>query len=408
MPDFNFDPLQREVSDEFRHFARDILRPYSLEADRIADLPAGVLSRPEVLNFMRVFVKRELGGGWRGLADPDRVFDIAPSALLRVILCEEAGYGDAALTIALPGAGLAEPVLSAMGSLEQQQRYLGIFLGNSPKWGAFALTEPSCGSDAAALTTRCIKSEGGYVLRGRKWFVGNGARADWVIVFASINPSAGQFGIRSFIVDSNSPGFRVGRVFSTLGLRAVQVSELILEECHVPAKNLLGAEKPSIKNSGYQGVLLTLNLMRPAVSAMAVSIGRAAIDHAQEMIVQNGTNNGHARAWQKLRDSVSSMKTKLHAARLLCLKAAWLYDQKLENAREASMAKALSAQVGMAACNLALDAAASAGVSDLRLLDKLFRDVKGFDILEGTGEMQRLMVARSLLYKAGERQGMTA
>ena len=399
-PDFRLDSVQSDLVVEFRHFGQRILRPNALEADRIAGLPEGISQTPEVLNFMRVFVPRELGGGWRSLSRPDRIYDTARSALLRVLFCEESAYWDAALTIALPGPGLAEPVITALGSTEQKKKYLGIFLADGAKWGAFALSEPGSGSDVASISTTSVRTDDGYLINGTKWFVGNGPRADWIVVFASINPSAGQFGIRPFVIEKNTPGFKVGRVFPTLGLRAVQISELVFTDCQVSREQLLGPEKVRLNKSGFQGAMLTFDVMRPTVAAMGVAIGRAAIDQAEELVNQNGASHSLAHAWQQLRGNIGSTRVRLHAARLLARKAAWLRDMGFDNSLEASMAKSFGAQAGMAACTLALEAARIADPGQSALLDKLFRDVKAFDILEGTGEMQRLMMAKSLLRKS--------
>lgn len=397
MLEFQLSGTAQKVFEESRCFAREVLRPFAAEADRVGDIPPALLKKPEVLNFMRAYIPRELGGGWRSPFDGSDVYDLANSAKLRLILNEAGGYGDASLFIALPGPALAEPILRAYGSPEQQKRYFDTFLHDTPKWAAFAMSEPKAGSDVAAISTTARKEGDAYVLNGKKWFVGNGSRADWLVVFATINSDQGQFGLRTFIVERGTPGFRVNRILPTMGLRAVRISELVFEDCRIPRENLLGPEKISLRRGGLQGGLKTFSIFRPAVAATGIGVAHAALDCLEEMARQDGARHFLARRWREAQTRIESLKRKLHAARLLCWKAAWLYDEGRDNAREASMAKALSAQVGMKVCTEVMEIAGRACLSAQSPLERLFRDIKAFDVLEGTGDIQRLMVAKSLL-----------
>jgi acyl-CoA dehydrogenase len=398
MPEIRLSHSEVEVRQEMRTFALNILRPAARLADETGEVPEEILVNEETLALMRAFVPRQMGGGWRSRSRPGVEYDIAGSAMLRTLCAEELGYGDAALAVALPGPGLAEPPLRSLGSTEQQARYFNGFLGRTPQWASFALSEPKVGSDAAAIMTTARKEQGHYILNGAKWFIGNAQRAEWAVVFATVNPNAGRFGIRAFLVDRGAPGFTVGRILPTIGMKAAQVSELLFDECRVPRENLLGTEKTGWRDRGFDAAIRTFNLVRPGVAAMAVGLGRAIIEVLRELANQNGAHFPLAHRWRDLTARIERMEVRLHAVRLLCWKAAWLYDQGIENAQESSMAKALGAKVVMEVCAEAMGMAGKAGLRDVPLLEKWFRDIKAFDFMEGTGEIQRLMIARAALH----------
>jgi acyl-CoA dehydrogenase len=398
MISFKLNELQQAVREEFRYFARTYLRPYAEEADRIGDVPPALLQKPEALSYMRACIPQELGGGYRSLIS-DAEYNLANEAMLRVIMSEEIAYGDTSLYVALPGPSLAEPAVRAYGTPEQQRRLFGIFLGNTPRWAAFAMSEPGAGSDVAAITTTASKRQTSYVINGRKWFIGNGARADWVVVFATLNARQGQFGVRAFVVERGTPGLRVGRVLPTMGMRAVQLAELCFEECEVSEENLLGGPKADRRSAGFQAGMRTFHLMRPGVAAMAIGTARAAVETLAEVLRVDGARHALARRWRAAESRVCIMQRRIDAARLLCWQAAWLYDQGRDNSREASMAKAVSAKVAMEVCTESLELGTGIGACDENrsLLDRAFRDAKAFNMAEGTGDIQRLTVLNSLL-----------
>lgn len=398
MLELHLSPLELLLQDEFRYFGKKLLRPFAAEADRLADVPAELLGNPEVINFMRAFVPEDISGGWPGLLHQGKRYDLSQSVKLRVIIGEEMGYGDAALYIALPGPGLAEPILKQLGSARQMKQLFDIFIGSVPRWAAFAMSEPNAGSDVAAMTTTARKDNGSYIINGKKWFIGNGARADWIVVFATIKPNSGPFGIRPFIVTRGTPGFRIGRILPSMGLRAVQISELIFEECRIAQENLLGDHKFEPKRSGFRTGLQTFNVMRPLVGALAIGIARAAIEHLEEGVMGDRASHNQARCWLKAAREIEEMKTRLQAVRLLCWKAAWLYDEGHVNTREASATKVLASGTAMDICSRALDLAGRANLPNLLMLEKLFRDIQAFEFLEGTGEIQKLSIIRTMIH----------
>src|SRR5262245_5463674 len=396
MPGLRLDHLESLLQEEFRYFGRKILRPFAAEADRLADMPAELSHRPEVIGFMRAHMPEEMSGEWPSLLYKGKRYDSSSSVKLRMIIGEEMGYGDAALYLALPGPGLAEPILKRLGSPEQIKRLFGVFLESVPKWAAFAMTEPNAGSDVTAMTTTARRENKSYVINGRKWFIGNGARADWVVVFATINSNSGPFGIRPFIVTRGTPGFRVGRILPSMGLRVLQISELIFEDCRIAEDDLLGGYGFEAKRSGFRAGLHVFNVMRPVVGALAVGIARAAIDYLEEGVKTDRASHFQARSWLEMDMEIEAMKPRLQAARLLCWKAAWLYDDGRDNTREASAAKVHASRTAISICSRALDLARRANLSNLLTLEKLCRDVRAFDFLEGTEDVLKLSIAKTL------------
>jgi len=396
MSGLRLDPLESLLQEEFRYFARKILRPFAAEADRIADIPAELSHKPEVVSFMSAHVPEEMSDGWPSLLYKGRRHDLSSSMRLRMIIAEEMGYGDVPLYLALPGPGLAEPILKRLGSPEQIKRLFGIFLESVPRWAAFAMTEPNAGSDVTAMTTTATKENESYVINGRKWFIGNGARADWLVVFATINRNSGPFGIRPFIVTRGTPGFRIGRILPSMGLKALQISELIFEDCRIAEENLLGAREFDAKRSGFREGLQVFNAMRPVVGAMAIGITRAAIEYLEEAVKTDRASHWRARNWIEMDREIEAMKPRLHAARLLCWKAAWLYDNGDDNTREAAAAKVFASRTAINICSRAQDLARRANVSNISALEKLCRDVRAFEYLEGTEDVLKLSIAKTL------------
>jgi acyl-CoA dehydrogenase len=395
MLDFELSRTDQSLLEEFRHFAVTVLRPYGNQADKIGDIPQELLNTPEVLNFMGAYIPMSMGGGWRSAWNPSQIYDVAGSMKHRIMLNEEGGYGDASLFLAMPGPALTEPLLKAYGTPAQQSRYFNTFHSKESKWSAFAMTEPDAGSDVAAIRTTATKKGSAYVINGKKWFIGNAARSDWVIVFASIDRNRGQFGLRTFLVDRGTPGFSVTRILPTMGLKALQVAELTFEDCEVPAENLL---KQSGKvGGGIQGGLKTFSVFRPSVAATAIGVARAAVECLEDYMKQNGATHVFASRWKAAGERINELKYEMQAVRLLCRKAAWLYDHGKDNNLEASMAKALGAKVALQVCIETMELVGKDGATDELPLERMFRDIVAFDVLEGMGDIHRIMVASSLV-----------
>jgi acyl-CoA dehydrogenase len=386
---------QRELQAELRDLALTCFRPFASKADALGDFPDGFLEQSRVRTLIRSLLPSEHGGGWTLAGGKHLDFD--SSAVRRVILNEELAYGDAPLFVALPGLSLAAPIVNAVGSPLQKEKFLSPFLGGDRDlWAAFAMSEPTAGSDVSAMSTHARKENGTYVLNGTKWFIGNGSRAGWAVVFATTNRRIGRFGIKAFLVERGTPGFEATRVLGTLGFRVLQISELRLEDCHIPEANLL---TPPAGQYGFDGGMMTFYRFRPAIAAMAVGTARAALDQASEFAQQNGACHGDY--WGRVQDRIRELRFRVDAAKLLCWKAAERIDNGLEAFSHICMAKAFGARTVMEVCSYSLQVAGLAGISLAEsIVERLARDAKAFDLLEGTGDMQRLMLARNLLKEA--------
>lgn len=392
--DLALDASLRERLLRMRALGRTRMRPLGLEADRLGR-PV-----PPEHPFFQELVSLGLGrtrwsggsetGAGGGSAGPAGE---GGGARAVVVLAEEMSYWDRGVAVAFPGPGLGEAPLLSLGSPEQRERFLGPFRqSDRPRWAAFAMTEPGAGSDVAAIRTRARAVDGGYVLDGAKSFAANASRAEWIVVFATIDPSRGRDGHRAFVVERGTKGLGDFHVEHKMGLKAYESTSFTLRDCFVPDSHLLGGEARSGGQEGFKGAMKSFNATRPAIAAMAVGIGRAVLDETLSFARLRGLGKN-----VRVQDRLERMRRKLRAARLLCWRAAWLADLRRPNVLEASMAKAMAPQAALEAAILGMEVLGeSAGRGD-SLVEKLFRDVKAMDIVEGTGQIQRILVARQLV-----------
>ncbi len=386
---------QKQVRDMARWFAKEQMRPVALIADREHAVPEDFLHKVVELGITQGAVIEDEGlasGKKEGERQTNRT---------GVIVTEEMGYGDPAIVLTLPGPGLGGPPVRFMGTPEQKERFLGIFNKRDGvlRWGAYGLTEPGAGSDAAAIRTSARKDGDHYVLNGRKCYITNGGRADWVVIFATVDPSLGRAGHRAFVVEKGTPGFSCGRIEEKLGLCASETAELVLEDARVPVENLLGGEAHygAEKKGGFMGAMKTFDSTRPLVGAMAVGMARAALEETANFFKDNYLGGRPIPRYAALRDRLALNHSRIQAARLLCWRAAWMADKGLPNAKEASMAKAYGAQVAVWALSDAVQLLGAHGVLRGRIVEKFFRDIKVFDIFEGTGQIQRVVISKRII-----------
>lgn len=373
------DDVTRKRIDALRELGRTAMRPLGLECDRL-----GRPTAPDHPFFRRLL---ELGFGgtrWQGRSE---------SSLFGVHLAEELSYWDRGVAVSFPGPGLGEPPILSMGTDEQKERFLGPFREpDRPRWGSFAMTEPGAGSDVAGIRTHARRDGEAWVLNGDKSFAGNASRADWIVVWATLDPALGREGHRAFVVERRTPGLGEFVVERKMGLKGYESTSFALRECRVSAANLLGGEGYYARRAGFKGAMQSFNATRPAIAAMAVGIGRAALDAALEFARQQD-RTGDAR----VRDRLERIRRRLRVARLLCWRAAWLADRGEPNILEASMAKAVAPEVAFEAASLGMELLGEVGARGDHLIEKLFRDVKAMDIVEGTGQIQRIVMARKLV-----------
>jgi acyl-CoA dehydrogenase len=315
-------------------------------------------------------------------------------ANMRLILSTEAMcWGDAALLLSLPNAGLGNAALLAVGNHEQIARFGG-------KWIAMAITEPQSGSDSGSISTTAELDGDEWVLNGEKIFVTCADRCDAVVVLATIDKSAGKAGVKSFIVEKGTPGFKLEKLEHKLGIRASDTGTFLLKECRIPKENILGDCAIKKSTEGFKGVMKTFDHTRPLVAAMANGIAAAAVDFLKEQLEKSGVELNYTKNVNNI-SSVEKefycMEAELEAMRLLTWRAAWMADNKKANNLEASMAKAKSGRMATLITQKCCDILGPMGFSRKYLAEKWMRDSKIMDIFEGTGQIQHLIVARNEL-----------
>ncbi|MET8427129.1 acyl-CoA dehydrogenase family protein [Nocardia sp. NPDC004860] len=311
------------------------------------------------------------------------------SALMNAL---ETSWGDVGLMLSIPYQGLGNAAIAAVATDEQLSRFGKV-------WAAMAITEPSFGSDSAAVSTTAVLDGDEWVLNGTKIFVTAGSRATHIVVWATVDKSLGRAAIKSFVVPRDAKGLTVSRLEHKLGIKASDTAELRLEDCRIPKDNILGSPEVNVEK-GFAGVMQTFDNTRPLVAGMAVGVGRAALEELRTVLTDAGieisydkpANNQHAAAAEFLR-----LEADWEAAYLLSLRAAWMADNKKPNSLEASMSKAKAGRMGTDVTLKAVELAGTTGYSQRTLLEKWARDSKILDIFEGTQQIQQLIVARRVL-----------
>jgi acyl-CoA dehydrogenase len=318
---------------------------------------------------------------------------------------EELSWGDAGLYLSIPNAGLGGAAVNAAGTPEQRQRFLDRFKEGEPKWAAMAITEPGCGSDSAAIQTTAVRDGDSWILNGEKIFCTSGLMAaqestGFVVVWATVDKSAGRAGIKAFIVEAGTPGMKVTKVEKKLGIRASDTASLVFTDCRIPFTNILGSAEVPKTSEGFKGVMATFDATRPLVAASAIGVARAALDFVKDELCKGEFSLRYGVAPTKLsaieRD-VMDMETQLHAARLLTWRAATMLDEGQHNNLEASMAKAKAGLVVTQVTQKAVELLGPLGYSRNCLVEKWMRDAKINDIFEGTQQINMLVVARRIL-----------
>ena len=378
--DFTLNEEQTLLRDMARDFAENELAPRATQHDREAKLDPAVLSQLAELGMFGLTVPEDLGGSGLG--------NLALSVVLEEL---NRGCGATGVTVSVHNSLVCSPLVK-YGNAEQKQAWLPK-LASGEILGAYALTEPGSGSDAAALETRAVRDGDEWVLDGTKIWVTTGSLAGMVIVYARTNPDVSKSrGISAFLVPADAPGFKVGKHELKVGIRGSPAVELQFEGCRIPAGNLLGE-----LDRGFPIALDTLDGGRIGIAAQAIGIGRACLDAAIKYSKEREQFGKTISNFQAIQWKLADMSARLDAARMLVHKAAWLRDRGERCSREAASAKLLASQ----ACNFAADEClqihGGAGYTDDFHVERLFRDARITEIYEGATDIQRLVIARSLL-----------
>jgi hypothetical protein len=377
--DFDLTPEQKQVRDVAREFAEaelgDKIAPY----DERHEFPHAIVAKLGPLGFLGVLVPEEYGGA--GL-------DYVSYALI----VEELNRGDASVGITMwAHNSLCTNHISLFGSAEHKARWLPR-LARGEVLGAWGLTEPGSGSDAAALRTRAERRDGAWVMNGSKAFITNASVGAVAVVMARTDPTRGAKGISAFVLEKGLPGFSAGTPYRKLGLHASDTAELIFEDVCVPADQLLGEE-----GQGFVQAMQVLEGGRIAMAAMAVGIAQAAVDAAVKYMKQRTAFGKTLAEFNGLQGMIADVATEVEVARLLLMRAAYLKDAGQPAMHAAAMAKVFASEVAMKAATKAVQIHGGAGYITEFPVERIFRDAKLTEIGEGTSEVQRLVIAREIL-----------
>ena len=370
---------QQQLRREIREFAAREIAPNVSAWDETCEFPLSTVKKLGAMGLLGIIIPPEFGGAGLGYVD----YALAIEELSAV-------DGSIGLTIAAHNS-LGTNHIFLAGSDAQKKKYLPL-LATGEWLAAWALTEPGSGSDASNARTVAVKQDGRYILNGTKTFITNGHYADLVVVIAVTDKTKGTHGLSAFIVEKGTKGFRAGKKENKLGLRASDTSELIFQDCEIPAENLLGAE-----GEGFIDAMRTLDGGRISIAALALGIGRGALEAALKYVKQRRQFGKAIAEFQGIQWRLADMATELDAARLLTQRAAVLKDAHRRTTRESSMAKLFASEVAVKICDQAVQLFGGYGFIKDYPVEKFYRDVKLCTIGEGTSEIQRMVIAREIL-----------
>jgi alkylation response protein AidB-like acyl-CoA dehydrogenase len=370
---------QEHLRREIREFAAQEIAPHMAAWDEASEFPLAAVKKLGAMGLMGVIIPQEYGGAGLGYVD-------------YVLAIEElsAVDGSVGLTMAAHNS-LGTNHIFLAGNEAQKRKYVSR-LATGEWLAAWALTEPGSGSDASSARTTAMKKGDRYVLNGNKTFITNGRYADVVVVIAITDRSKETHGLSAFVIEKGTKGFKAGKKENKLGLRASDTSELIFEDCEIPAENLLGAE-----GEGFIDAMRVLDGGRISIAALSLGIARGALDAALKYVKERRQFGKAIAEFQGIQWKLADMATELDAARLLTQRAAVLKDAGRKVTRESSMAKLFASEVAVHICNEAVQLLGGYGFIKDYPVEKFYRDVKLCTIGEGTSEIQRMVIAREIL-----------
>lgn len=377
--DFTLDPELVALRDEARAFADTVVKPGAAERDRTKEFPGAIVQQAGKLGWLSLLIPKAYGG-------------VEAGNLRQCLVLEEMARADASVhvTISVHNSLASSPIVR-FGSEEVKKAYLPR-MARGEIIGAYALTEPHSGSDAAALSCSAVLEKDHWVLNGTKMWITTGNEAGVIVIFARTDKTAPKAkGITAFVVDRNTPGLTCGKPENKLGIRASETVQLFLENVKVPKMNLLGE-----LNRGFNIAMDTLNGGRIGIATQAIGIAQAALDEVVSHFKAYRSKNG--RALTQIEEfRVAEMATKIDAARLLCWRAAILRDRGVDHIREASMAKLSASVASNEVTRTAVEALGGDGFGAGMSAERFLRDARITELYEGTTEVQKLVIARTLL-----------
>jgi acyl-CoA dehydrogenase len=377
---FEISSEQEEIRRVCREFAANEIRPIASAVDEAdTEFPSEVWNRAAKIGLTSFMLPERLGGG--GMTD----------CLTACLVQEELSHGCAGIGNLITSNGFfADPVL-ALGSEDQQRRWLQPLTGERPPLTALAVTEPGAGSDAASIRTSARRTDGGYVLSGQKSWISNGGVADYCVVFATVAPGSGHRGVTAFVLERGDRGFAWGPPMRKMGQRAIVNTELFLDEVGVPADRRLGEE-----GDGFRGLMETFDRSRVTLGASATGLARAALEYATAYAREREQFGKPIAEHQAVSFRLADMALRVDASRLLVWRAARLLDAGERATAEAAMAKLHASETAMWCTWAAVQTLGGWGYSREHPVEKWMRDAKLEEIEEGTSDIQRLVIVREL------------
>ena len=370
---------QEHLRREIRDFAAREILPNVLRWDEASEFPHDVVKQLGQMGLLGIIFPPELGGSGLGYTD-------------YMLAIEELSAVDGSIGIIVAAHNsLCTNHIFLAGNEAQKKNYIPK-LATGQHLGAWGLTEPGSGSDASAARTTAVRRGDQWILNGNKTFITNGHYADVSVIIAVTDKSQGTHGLSAFIVEKGTPGFRPGKKENKLGLRASDTSELIFEDCAIPAENLLGKE-----GEGFIDAMRTLDGGRISIAALSLGIARGALDASVKYVKERRQFGKAIAEFQGIQWQLADMATELDAARLLTLRAAVLKDAGQRVTQESAMAKLYASEVAVKICNEAVQLHGGYGFIKDYPVEKFYRDVKLCTIGEGTSEIQRMVIAREIL-----------
>jgi alkylation response protein AidB-like acyl-CoA dehydrogenase len=377
--DFRLSEEQELLRRSIREFAETEMRPHVMEWDEAQHFPKELLPKLASLGLMGIQFDERWGGA-------------AMSAVDYCICIEELARVDPSVSLSVAAHnGLGAAHINMFGTDAQKQKYL-VPLAQGETLAAWGLTESQSGSDAAAMRTTASRQGDGWVINGSKQFITHGKYGDTMVVMAVTDRAKGNRGISAFIVERGTPGFRAGKKEDKLGMRASETSEVIFENCVVPAENLLGEE-----GQGFINTLQVLDAGRIGIAALSVGLAQGAYEAARSYAFVRKQFGQPIGAFQSIRAKLVENAARVEAARLLTYRAAAMKDQGLRMTLESAMAKLYASEIAVRASEDGVQIHGGYGFVKDYPAEKFFRDVKLTTIGEGTSEIQRLVIARQLL-----------
>ncbi len=377
--DFQLSEEQLQLKKSIREFAEREIAPHVMKWDEACEFPANVIKELGKMGVMGIIFPAEYSGAGLGYVE----YVIAIEELSRV-------DGSIGITVAAHNSLCANHIFLA-GSETQKRKYIPK-LATGEWLGAWGLTEPGSGSDAGGARMSAARKRGGWVLNGTKTFITNGHHADVIVVIAVTDKTAHTHGLSAFVVEKDTKGFRPGKKENKLGLRASDTSELVFEDCWVPADALLGKE-----SDGFIDAMRVLDGGRISIAALGLGMAQGAYEAALKYSKQRKQFGKAISDFQAIQWKLADMATEIDAARLLTMRAATMKDSGMKTTMESSMAKLYAGEVAVRCANEGVQIHGGYGFIKDYPAEKFYRDVKLCTIGEGTSEIQRLVIARQLL-----------